>query len=261
MELRSASTHTIFGKPKPLDNRHRFKPPGMIQEVAGITELSREAFDLGHYDKYRVPAWVAMKWARQDLQQSEAVSFPRPPWVKDQDLPAYARGDGKFNYAQTTLQKGHMARDADLEAWGEDAVKEGTLLSNAVPQKEHANHAVWGLLEDQHRLIVANDEDDFEIDAIWVIAGPIFYFGQDVTWVNITAVPHATFKIIAWQSAAGELRIRGYIIGQNDTSTLLASYLRTVDQIEQATGLDFFSELPDMVEADLESYGHSSLWE
>lgn len=258
--LRAAAASELFGNPVPFDNRHRFTPAGQNSEVAGITELHREAFTIGHYDKYRVPAWVAVKWTKDDFEESERVSFSRPPWRQDSELPAYARGDGKLDYAHTSLQKGHMARDADVEAWGLDAVEEATLLSNAVPQKEHANHAVWGVLEDQHRHIVENDEDDLDIETIWIVSGPIFYQGQDVEWVGITAIPHATYKVIAWIDSEAALQTRGFIIGQDDTRTELTSYLRPIDQIESATGLDFFAELPDDEEAEIESRSATSIW-
>lgn len=257
----SRATHFVFGKPKPFDNRHRFKPPGETAEVAGITELKRIAFTIGHDDKHRVPAWVAMRWTKNDLERSEELSFDRPGWRQDTELPDYARGNGKYDYQNTSLQKGHMARDADVEAWGIAAVKEATLLSNSVPQKQHANHAVWGVLENEHRNIVGDEEDDQEISTVWVISGPVFYPGRRVTTVGNTGVPHATYKVIAWLGADNKLRTRGYIIGMNDTSTNLSSYLRSIDQVETATGLDFFSDLPDAEENQLEAVEPEKLWE
>ena len=38
------------------------------------------------------------------------------------------------------------------------------------------------------------------------------------------------------------------------------NYLRTVDEVEQATGLDFFAELPDELENRLEGEKHGDLW-
>lgn len=253
--------HYIHGMPKPSDSRHSFTPPGQSEEVPGITILIREAFTLGHYDKYRVPAWVAMRWSSQNLADSEAVNLPRPPFKSDPELPIFARGGTSFDFAVTQMERGHQARDADLEAWGPDAVKQGMLMSNIVPQRKGRNHVVWGKLENAHRFIVADEHAS--IDPVWIMSGPVFETDDsDVERIGSgTGLPFATYKVIAWEDEDGTFNARGFLIHQDDTDTDLTHYLHSVDEIEGFTGLDFFSDLDDSIETIVEAAVPTGLWD
>ncbi len=169
----SASTgHYVYGRPEPTDDRFEFKPPGATTPVDGITYHVRTAFTLGHYNRMKVPAWVAIRWTASDLHASNQVSFNRPSSTADTELPIYARTGKDYDFAVTQLERGHMARDADLEAWGFGAVSEGMLMSNMVPQRKGKNHVVWGRLEDEHREIVANSQAG--VTTVWIISGPFY---------------------------------------------------------------------------------------
>jgi endonuclease YncB( thermonuclease family)/DNA/RNA endonuclease G (NUC1) len=259
---RAAAGHVIFGRPIPSDDRFQFTPPGEDDPVEGVTELERIAFTLGHYDRFRLPAWVAMRWTQSDYENGVGVSLDRPSPSVDGELPSYARGGTSFEYSDTGLQRGHMARDDDMESWGESAVAQAMRMSNMVPQLEGRNHAVWTLLEEAHKNIVGEEDDDFDIDTIWIIAGPIFRedspprVGQPGT-----AVPDATYKIIAWNNANGDFTARAYVIDQMAHDTDLWDYLKTIDEVEAETGLDFFPELDDDLEETLESAEHDTMWE
>ena len=89
-------SHFVFGIPRPLDERHRFQPNENMPTVAGITVLTKEAFTLGHYDRFKVPAWVAMRWTEEDLRRSEQVNFGRPSFPSDDDLPAFAQAGTSY---------------------------------------------------------------------------------------------------------------------------------------------------------------------
>lgn len=251
-------SHFVFGIPRPLDERHQFQPNENMPTVAGITVLSKEAFTLGHYDRFKVPAWVAMRWNEEDLRRSEQVNFGRPSFRSDDDLPAFAQAGTSYQFSQFRHERGHMARDADLEAWGMDAVTEGVTMSNIVPQQQGQGHVVWGRLEDEHRFIVRTDPS---VRTVWVVSGPVFENNEANFFVgNNVGVPHSVYKVIAWRSGDGELRARGYIIPQNATDPNLTRYLVPIRDIEQQTGLDFLWGLEDTVEATLETAQPSALW-
>lgn len=265
--LEERSGLTLFGVPNATDNRFRFTPQGMTQEVEGLTILEREAFLLGHYDKYRVPAYVSMRWSRDDLARGAGISYSRRGgFVPDEELPAFARVDSNsLDHANTGLERGHMARDEDLESFGYDAVRDGMLMSNMVPQQNRApsrNHAIWGTLENAHNRIVGDQSAD--IPVIWVISGPIFD-DQDGAAVQFVGegigVPDATYKIIAWFTTADEFRTMAFIIPQDASNFDLTTYLVSVDAVEARTGLDFFHELDDTAETSAESRIAASLFD
>ncbi len=258
---RQSAGHLLYGAPEIEEaDRFAFTPDGFDEPVEGMTVLVKEAFTLGHYDRLKLPAWVAMHWTLEDLVRSETVTFGRPSFRLDSDLPPYARDGTSLTFSLTKMERGHMARDADLEAWGYDAVTDGVTMSNIVPQRVSKNHVVWGRLENQHRFIV--DEDDFDIDTVWVISGPIF---DDVDAVTFSpggvGIPDATYKVIGWLGSEEELHVRAYVIRQNDTDTGLTKYLRSVAEVEELTGLDFFPELDPAIANPLEAATFTTLWE
>ncbi len=100
------------------------------------------------------------------------------------------------------------------------------------------------------------------IKAVWVISGPVFEKDQPkMTVGNGVGVPHATYKVIGWFDPTGRFHARGSVVRQEDRVRDPEHYPTTVDDIEQMTGLDFFSELEDALELPLESQTHTTLWD
>lgn len=260
----AASEHFIHGQPRVAKlERFAFRPVPGGPLVDGVTVLKRFAFTVGHYDKHKTPAWVSMKWSNTQLKVSQQQpSHPRP-FREDTDLPEYARTGKDYDHAHTGYQRGHMARHEDLSGFGtpNDAkrgTKDGCLMSNIVPQLQKG-HTVWGKLENEHRDIVGNATAG--INPIWVISGPVFKNGQSerVIGEDRVGAPASVYKIVAWEKD-GKFHARGYIVGQESTSTELKTYLVTIDKIEEETGLDFFPDLSEAEEAELEAKQFQTLW-
>ncbi len=74
------------------------------------------------------------------------------------------------------------------------------------------------------------------------------------------AVPDGTYKVIAWEDTSDNFNVRAYMIRQNDTDMNLTNYLRSVDEVEDTTGLDFFPELDATLQGTLEANVPSTLW-
>lgn len=121
------------------------------------------------------------------------------------------------------------------------------------------NNGAWNEIEEAHRAVVANPASG--IKAIWVISGPIFNDGKPKTTVGKgIGVPDSCYKVIAWFDQQGKFNTRAYIIGQADTTKGAKNYLTTVDAVEAATGLNFFTELPDAEETRIEAETQKELW-
>lgn len=244
------SKHLLYGVPRLADDSRNLNVNG--REMPGISVLVREGFVLGHFDRFKVPLWVSMRWTREDFFESEAQpSFGRP-FAEDEELPAYARAADSYHGSVTGFDRGHMARHKDNAAWGEDNSDAACLMSNIVPQEVGLNRGVWGRLEDLHREAV--NTPGIGVEMLWVISGPVFEEGQPLGFVaNDVGVPAAVYKIIAWFDPGGELQARGFVLSQSDRTNDLTRYLVSIDSIEEATGLDFFPELADFVEEPVEA--------
>jgi endonuclease G len=259
------SDHYLHGRPRVVArDRFEFRPNPSGPLVEGVTVLPRFAFTVGHYDRFKTPAWVAMRWTKEALDASAAEpSHPRP-FEADPDLPPYARTGKDYQHGRFGYQRGHMARHEDLSGFPDGAdrrrgTREGSLMSNIVPQKQKG-HAVWGKLENEHREIVGKPASG--IRTLWLISGPVFQNGQAVERIGPAQVgaPHAVYKVIAWHGPGRALTARGYVIHQDDTARDLTRYLTKIDDIEATTGLDFFPDLADPEQAALEAKAFTTLW-
>lgn len=244
------SKHVLYGLPRLTDDSRNLNVNG--RETPGISVLVREGFVLGHFDRYKVPLWVSMRWTREDFFESQAQpSFPRP-FKPDEELPSYARAGNSYNGNVTGFDRGHMARHQDNAAWGRDSSDAGCLMSNVVPQEAGLNQRAWLGLENLHRKAV--NTPGLGIEMLWVISGPVFEDGLALGFVgNDVGVPSATYKILAWFDPDGNFQARGFMLRQSDRIDDPPRYLTSIDAIEEATGLDFFPELADFVEEPVEA--------
>ena len=149
------SKHLVWGVPRQTDNRHNVRFPGETEPRPGLSVVVREGFVVGHYDLFKVPAWVSIRWTREDFESLMDGTFPRN-FGPDVELPRYARAGTNYEFATSDMERGHMARHEDNEAFGRDNSDTGCLMSNIVPQHKDMNGEAWNDLENLHQEVVAD---------------------------------------------------------------------------------------------------------
>lgn len=256
---RLRSRHIVWGMPRQSDNRHNVVYPGETQARAGLSVLVREGFVIGHYDLFKEPAWVSVRWTREDHDRLQTNSFARP-FGPDEELPRFAQAHKDYDFATSSMERGHMARHEDNEAWGSDNSDAGCLMSNIVPQHKDMNGEAWNDLENLHQQVVV--DSTLNIDTVWIISGPVFRNGQPESMIgNGVAVPMGTFKVIGWYDHSGQFQARGYLVKQEDrVRNDPAHYLVRIRDLETQTGLDFFPELPAARANVIETAQPTNLW-
>ena len=86
------------------------------------------------------------------------------------------------------------------------------------------------------------------------MTGPIYQGGKSSIGDNVV-IPSAFYKVILDPYFNDAI---AFVVPHRDVSSSeLASFVTTIDDVEQQTGLDFFSLLSDSVENSMES----QLWE
>jgi endonuclease G len=113
------------------------------------------------------------------------------------------------------------------------------------PQRHEFNAGIWNDLEQQVRRYALDYGD------LYVVTGPILKSGLKTIASEKVSVPEAFYKITYLQNNDGG-KMRAWFIPTNKRSTDLNDFIVTVDQIEEMTGCDFFSQLEDGVEEKLE---------
>lgn len=179
-------------------------------EVDGNPVIPYTHFSLTMSTSRRLARWVA--W---NVDGTSMRRLPRSNDFRlDPRVPAEAQV-GEELYADNRLDRGHLARRADL-TWGpaDEAAQANTdsfFFTNIAPQVDSFNQAarwgLWGRLEDA--LYEAVTVDRLRIS---VFGGPVLR--DDDREYRGVQVPREFWKVIAWEQA-GALTARGFLLTQD----------------------------------------------
>jgi len=150
-----------------------------------------------------------------------------------------------YDYSGSGYDRGHMAPAGDMK-WSKKAMQESFYMSNICPQDHNLNTEDWNDLEMKSR------EWARRYGKVYIVCGPIYkgtrneYIGD-----HRVKVPDAFFKVILINDTRKQAAL-GFYFENEAGERPLSEYLVSVDELEELTGLDFFSALPDEEEKRLE---------
>ncbi|WP_245832236.1 DNA/RNA non-specific endonuclease [Oceanospirillum sanctuarii] len=216
--------------------------------------LRNEGYMVGYSDLRMNPLW-ATYWLQPLTPEQKQNGYKRPGQFSE-DWRTVWRVSHQ-DYTRSGYDRGHLAPNyAISRLYGKEAQVETFLMTNIVPQKPNLNRKVWQRLEE-----AAIDHFTEQFSRIAVITGPVFDAQTERldSWVE---VPDAFYKIFVGFDADGQVKsMLAFLMPQNVRgSEPLTKFVVSVDQIEEATGLNFFSELPDGQEVRLEAMTDRRMW-
>jgi hypothetical protein len=130
--------------------------------------------------------------------------------------------------------------------YGASQQKQSFLMSNVVPQTPQLNRGVWRVLE--HRIA---DLWTARYGEIWVVVGCVpSRDGEKIPGTDID-VPSAFYQVIIAQEGLDIRMLATYFPADTQWNAWAARHIVSVDELEEITGLDFNSELPDFIERKL----------
>lgn len=157
------------------------------------------------------------------------------------------------DYRNSGFDRGHMAPAADMK-WSKQAMLDSHYLTNMCPQDHSLNSGRWSTLEDKCRQWAIRDS------ALVIIAGPVL---SDIITRTIgsshVSVPERFFKVIL-SPYSNPPRAIGFVMANAKISDGIESMAVSVDQVEEITGYDFFTALPDEIEEQIESQANYRDW-
>lgn len=216
-------------------------------------------------DDLRVPLWVAYKLSRVDAsaQRPRKDCFRKDPRLSDEAASVCE------DYEEPIFDRGHMAPSADLLRT-ELAMINSFVFSNMAPQHDRFNRGIWARLESKVRAWAR------VADGVYVVTGAIFDkdgdgqrdADEDSDWVAPTdrvAIPTHFYKIVLHVRSGGFIDTITILLPHLDqsvgnTNNYLFKHIATIDEIEELTGIDFFSALPDQRENAVEAFKSPGLW-
>ena len=224
--------------------------PRIIEPVPNQI-LKREGYRLSYNKTTKCANWVAWKltkehtdgvWSRKGLKYIEDL---------DAEYPRQEVEDWKINPER--YDHGHMCPAGDNK-WSKLAMEQSFLLTNMCPQNRKLNGGDWKELEEKCR-DWANKYDE-----IYIVCGPIFYNGKNVTIGGYKEiwVPDAFYKVVLCMK--GICKSIGFIFPNKGKHHSMDHYVTTVDEVENITGIDFFQALSDDIEFTVESKADISIW-
>lgn len=222
---------------------------GLPKGTAQVLVLRNKGYVVGYSEDRKDPLWACYRV----FHVTETQTPPRPSrFTTDLRTTAKVSSD---DYTRTGYDRGHMAPNYAIAlCYGREAQLGTFLMSNVIPQKPELNRQIWQRLE----MLIAKDYAQ-ELGDVWVITGPVF--GADTRKLpGGVAIPDACYDVVL-DEVQGTPRVLAFVIPQDVPSgAKLEDYLRSVDDVEALTGLDFLSDLPDDLENRLEADKPTTLW-
>jgi endonuclease G len=217
--------------------------------------LRNHGFIVGYSDVRGNPLWV--EYALHPVDESVA-SLPRPSKFT-KDWRAINRIDHN-SYTKSGYDRGHNAPNyAMSHLYGKDGQSDSFLMTNISPQKPRLNQQFWRRLEE-------TEIKNFTklADKVWVITGPMFTGSTErlsSSWR--VEIPDAFYKMYITEAKPNQpSKVLAFIVPQTiKGNESLSQFVTSIDTIEAQTGLDFFSDLDDVIEDRLEASVEPQAWD
>jgi len=240
-----------------LDDEEPATPAALAEHVIlgiPITDpsnilLRRIGFVVSYDIQNKLADWVSYKLKKEWIESSALMD--ERPFNPDPDIPS-EYSQAYDDYTSSGYDRGHLARQADMRGRNIYCEFESCFLSNIAPQLPGLNRSTW--------LVLENRVQDWavEYDSVWVVTGPIF--DGEISYIGDNQIPVPThfYKIVV-RLEDSEWKMMAFVLAQEAESNEVELYLTTIDFIEEKTEIDFFHELADEFENQVESET-SELW-
>ena len=232
------TTQEIIRESNKQADTSRMEIPLMNKEQGQV--IQRTGYTLSYHAKHKTPQWVAWELTKEETRGNEERTneFQPDPDVMGAKVVTY-------DYSHSGYDRGHMAPAGDMK-WSKKAMQESFYMSNICPQDHNLNTEDWNDLENKSR------EWARRYGKVYIVCGPI-YNGMRNEYIgdHRVKVPDAFFKVILINHDRKQAAL-GFYFENKAGERPLSEYLVSVDKLEDMTGLDFFSALPDEIENRLE---------
>ena len=217
-------------------------------------------------------SWYASMWVAYPLTSSHTSGSASSNWkfVPKSIIPEeYQVHIVKYSYGTSygddSYSRGHQVPNADRQS--DDTMNQQTYYPiNQTPQLQNKfNGTIWNALESAER------KEAGKTDTLYVVTGPayrtvggneeityLYAASSDITPASLP-VPNYYWKAFLKVKRDGNgsitnaLAIGFWFEHKNYSNSDYSSYAVSVDQIEQWTGLDLFTNLPDELESTAEA--------
>ena len=217
-----------------------FKPTS----TTGVV-YTRDGFAFSYSEAHEQSEWVAYSLDASDFNYSNYV---RPYFVQD---PIVETNSADWrNYKNSGYDKGHLCPAGDRKA-NFKTYKETFYTSNISPQRHDFNSGLWNRLEEKTRYWAE------KYNGIYVMTGGVLTNNLKTIGKEEVSVPDYFYKILLTKDGT---KMIGFLVPHKESNKPLYEFVTSVDAIEKMTGIDFFPNLEDAVESELEKSTDYKKW-
>ena len=220
-----------------------------VKSVISEEIVQHVGYTSSYNESLLIPNWVA--WELTPKEVDGTGERPKRSFEPDPDISG--KSCTHKDYSNSGYSRGHMAPAADMK-WSMDAMNESFYLSNVCPQKPELNTSIWNRLEEKTRNLARKGY------TIYVCCGPIVEAKHATIGENKVAVPSFFFKVLCMKKN-GKWAAIGFIFPNEGCKGGMFDYALTVDEVEKYCGIDFFYNLPDDIENDIEARWLQKDWQ
>lgn len=222
------------------DSGSKIQVPDFFLPTSTTGELVfHEHFALSYHETFEQAEWIAYTLEPKHLTYDDRE---RPYFIEDPKVKSKS-ADWR-NFRGSGYDRGHLCPAGDRR-FSEQAYNETFYTSNISPQNANFNAGIWNELELKIRQWCK------QYGTLYISTGGILEKGLPTIGEEEVAVPKAYFKIVA-RGDEKKLKVLAFLIPHQDTRASLQEFLVTVDTLEELTGINFFNNLTDSLENEIE---------
>lgn len=243
--------------------REDIQKVGLPKIEDGEELINHLAYSLVYSEQHEQAKWVSHIIISDiiDGKVKRSNNFRKDPLVKtesasekDYFLKYKDEKTGKYKYDGFGYDRGHLAPSADFR-WSSEALSESYFYSNMSPQLADFNRKKWADLEGLLRGYI----NDYPETQLYVVTGPILNdsLSKQERSVNKISIPNYYYKV------ALDLKNQkaiAFIMPNKDIKNPVSSFSVPINEVENATGIDFFYQLSDSLEEVLENQNYVVDW-
>lgn len=226
----------------------KYELPAPLKDRAEVI-LQRKGYTTSYNRNTKTPNWVA--WHLTDAHTRGRYQRKEEVFAEDASVPS-PRATNQ-DYYNSRYDRGHMCPAGDNK-WDKQAMAQSFLFTNICPQNHGLNKYEWNDLE-----ILCRDWAR-KYGAIDIVCGPLYSSKGEWKTIgkNKVRVPEAFFKVVLCRQ--GRVKAIGFVYRNEGVKQKMVEAVRSVDEIERLTGIDFFPSLDDQIEEKVEAQAKLSDW-
>jgi endonuclease G len=235
-------TSIVSGDFKGLEFDESFLPSSTTGAV-----VHHAFYSLSYSEEHEQAEWVAYELAKKHLSKTD---IKRPYFVEDRSVKTKS-ADWR-NYKNSGYDRGHLCPAGDRR-FDYEAYHETFLTSNISPQNNDFNAGIWNRLEQKTRYWAQ------KYDGVYVVTGGILKNGLKTIGDENVSVPDKFYKIILDKKKGAYYAI-AFLIPNEPSNKSFFDYIVTIDTLEKKTGINFFPNLSEAIQKQIESSIDLKTW-